>query len=204
MPDSATSSVQVSRWLDGLRAGDPAAHDQLIRHAAARLERLTRHMLRAYPGVQRWTETDDVLQGALLRLLRALKDVQPDTPRAFLALATLQIRRELLDLARHFFGPEGAAAHHASQSGRSAGDGTFHEPADWSLEPGRLAQWCELHRHVEGLPEEEREVFGLLFYQGTSQAEASRLLGVSVRTVQRRWQGALLRLHQVLRDGWPE
>jgi DNA-directed RNA polymerase specialized sigma24 family protein len=39
---------------------------------------------------------------------------------------------------------------------------------------------------------------GLLFYQGLSQAEAAALLGVSVRTIQRRWHEALQKLH----DAW--
>ena len=43
-------------------------------------------------------ETGDVLQNALVRLLRAIEEVKPQTPRDFLTLATLQIRRELLDL----------------------------------------------------------------------------------------------------------
>ena len=39
--------------------------------------------------------------------------------------------------------------------------------------------------------------------QQVQQAEAAELLGVSVRTVQRRWQTALLKLHQVLQGGLP-
>ena len=54
----------------------------------------------------------------------------------------------------------------------------------------------ELHEHVERLPEQEREVFGLLFYEGLAQAEAARVLGVSVPTVKRLWRSARLRLHR--------
>lgn len=201
MPDSSTSA-QLGQLLAGLRAGDRSARDELLRQAAVRLERLTRHMLRGYPGVRRWAETDDVLQGALLRLLRALDHVQPSAPRDFLALAALEIRRELLDLARHFFGPQGMGAHHASQAGTPA-EAPPHDRADWSHEPARLAQWCEFHETVGRLPDDERAVMDLLFYQGLSQTEAADLLGVSVRTLQRRWQSALVRLHDILKDGWP-
>ena len=38
-------------------------------------------MLRDYPRVGRWEQTDDVLQNALLRLWRALEDVRPATAR---------------------------------------------------------------------------------------------------------------------------
>jgi RNA polymerase sigma-70 factor (ECF subfamily) len=203
MGKSSTGSVQLQTWLERLQRGDPAALDGLIRHAGARLERLTHHMLQDYPGVRRWAQTDDVLQSALVRLLRALRAVQPVAPRDFFALATEQIRRELLDLARHFYGPNGPGANHASQPEADSAFDPLHEQADPSLEPDRLAVWCEVHEQIHNLPDEEREVVGLLFYQGLPQAEAAALLGVTVRTVQRRWQSALLRLHQVLQGHGP-
>jgi RNA polymerase sigma-70 factor (ECF subfamily) len=75
--------------------------------------------------------------------------------------------------------------------------------ADESQEPSRLAAWTEFHAQTEALPEEEREVFDLLWYQGLPQAEAAGLLGVSERTVKRRWQAARLRLHEALRGEPP-
>ena len=58
--------------------------------------------------------------------------------------------------------------------------------------------------YLEGaLPAEERDVVGLLFYHGLPQAEAAALLGVTVRTVQRRWQAALVKLHRILNDAGP-
>jgi RNA polymerase sigma-70 factor (ECF subfamily) len=45
------------------------------------------------------------------------------------------------------------------------------------------------------LPDAERAVADLLFYQGLSQEEAAALLGVDVRTVQRRWQRVRVHLH---------
>jgi RNA polymerase sigma-70 factor (ECF subfamily) len=189
--------------MERLRSGDRSALDELLRHVCGRLERLTRHMLKDYPGVKRWAQTDDVLQSALLRLFRALQAVQPASMRDFFALATEQIRRELLDLARHYYGPQGPGTRHATPGERGLSEIPLHEKADLSHEPGGLTEWCEFHRHLSELPAEEREVVGLLFYQGLSQAEAAAVLNVSVRTVQRRWQAALLRLHRVLRGEWP-
>jgi RNA polymerase sigma-70 factor (ECF subfamily) len=54
------------------------------------------------------------------------------------------------------------------------------------------------------MPDEEREIFDLLWYQGLSQAEAATLLKVSERTIKRRWQSARLKLHHALRGGLPE
>jgi RNA polymerase sigma-70 factor (ECF subfamily) len=140
-------------------------------------------------------ETDDVLQNALVRLLGALRSVRPQTPRDFFALASLQIRRELLDLARHFYGPEGLGANHDSRPPAGSNSSGGLEPADVREESAARARWLELHELIDRLPAEEREVIGLLFYQGLSQAEAAEVLNVGLRTVQRRWHDALCRLH---------
>jgi hypothetical protein len=71
-------------------------------------------MLGRFPTVRRWADTGDVLQSALVRLLGALKQVDVPSTRAFFGLAAEQMRRELLDLARHFHGPHGYGARHAA------------------------------------------------------------------------------------------
>ena len=194
-------TTQLNGWLERMRGGDEAARNELYSHIRDRLERLTQKMLGGFPGVGRWAEADDVLQDALLRLDRALREVQPGSVKAFLGLAAQQIRRELLDLARSHFGPQGAGARHASR-GHDA-DGAPPDREDFTHEPCALAQWRELHEQIERLPEEERDVVGLLFYQALPQAEAAEILGVAVKTVQRRWRSALLKLHELLRGEWP-
>jgi RNA polymerase sigma-70 factor (ECF subfamily) len=181
-------TTQLLRWLDRIRAGDRAAADELFRHLGTRLERLARQMLRGFPAVRRWEETNDVLQKAVLRLLRALKEVRPDSTTRFFALVGLQIRRELLDLKDYC----------VRLAGGSAAPG--HEPADPAPGPDELEEWGAFHRQVGELPEEERAVVDLHFYQGLTKAEAAELLEVDVRTVQRRWNAALQRLR---RSGGP-
>jgi RNA polymerase sigma-70 factor (ECF subfamily) len=181
-----------------MRAGDPVAPDELVRHVGEQLQRLTRQMLRGHPALRRWTQTDDVMQGALLRLLRALRVVQPESMRAFLALAAQQVRRELIDLARHYYGPRGLGTHHVTPDAESPGDPAPHDWPDPATEPGSLSEWCDFHRTIDELPDEQREVVGLLFYQGLTQAEAALVLDVTVRTVQRRWHAALVTLHDAL------
>src|SRR5262249_35547627 len=88
----------VARW----QQGDREAADQLLRTSERRLEYLARKMLKQFPNVERWTDTADVLQGALLRMLNTLRKLRPETTRDFFGLAAVHIRRELLDLARHF------------------------------------------------------------------------------------------------------
>lgn len=200
MADTSQQTAQLRNWMRRLRGGDPAALNELLQHVSARLQALARRMLKGHPAVQRWVQTDDVLQGALVRLVRALQSVEPDSMRGFLALAAQQIRRELIDLARHYYGPEGLGAHHASRGG----DESAELPAHTGSPPDQLAQWYEFHQKIDQLPDEEREVVGLLFYQGLTQPEAAELLQVTVRTVQRRWHRALLRLHDIFGDSGPD
>jgi RNA polymerase sigma-70 factor (ECF subfamily) len=207
MAEPINTTVQIQGWLDRLRAGEESARGPLLDCACKRLERLTRKMLSSYARLKRWEQTDDVLQNALLRLYRSLSEVQPTTARDFFRLAALNIRRELLDLAKHYYGPCGPGARHASVAGEANPQGNtaaFEPTAPSSQDMDRLGFWTEFHAQVERLPEEEREVFDLLWYQELSQAEAATLLNVSERTIKRRWAAARLKLHDVLRGSLPE
>jgi RNA polymerase sigma-70 factor (ECF subfamily) len=204
MSDIPATTIELEDHLRRMNTGDRQAREQLFRHVSARLERLARKMLRQFPSVQRWCQTDDVLQGALARLLRSLEQIAPASLRELFALSTTMIRRELIDLARHFTGPEGLGANHASQQGGGVGSSApANERADMTHDPAALALWSELHEKVKDLPADERETFDLLFYQELTQSQAAQVLGVSERTVQRRWQAALLQLHELTGGRWP-
>jgi RNA polymerase sigma-70 factor (ECF subfamily) len=188
----------IGQLLGRLRAGDVQARDELLEIAGARLNRLARKMLRSYPGVARWEQTDDVLQNAALRLHRALREVTPESPRSFFNLAAVLMRRELIDLARHHYGPHGLGAHHKSVGQADTRGTAIEGPATETDEPGALADWGEFHDRVEALPDEPREVFNLIWYQGLTQAEAAEVLGLTERVVKWRWRAARLALHEAL------
>jgi RNA polymerase sigma-70 factor (ECF subfamily) len=63
-----------------------------------------------------------------------------------------------------------------------------------------LDRWRTFHEAVDRLPVEQREVVGLSFYHGWTQAEVAEHLGMSKRTVQRHWAAAMLTLHELLKD----
>jgi RNA polymerase sigma-70 factor (ECF subfamily) len=192
MANQAVNTAQLNVWVDRLRAGDRAAADELPRTVCGRLERLARKMLQRFPDVRRWAETGDLLQNSLVRLLRAPEEVRPGSVRDFFGLAGEQMRRELLDLARRFRGSQGAAAHHESG---------FTDPPDPSNDANDLDRWTTFHQEVTALPEEEREVVGLIFYHGLTRAAVAELLGIGERTVRRRWESALLKLRFIMRRG---
>jgi RNA polymerase sigma factor (sigma-70 family) len=184
--------------LERHRAGDASARGGLIRLAQLRFTALARAMLRRYPHLRRWEQTDDLLNAALTRLHRTLMGVRPESVRHFDNLAATQIRRELIDLARSYYGPEGLGANHHT-------DGTdpgvrLAQVSDRSGRPETLEGWTAFHEAVERMPEEEREVFDLLWYQGMTHSQAAEALGVATKTIQRRWASARLLIQDAL-DG---
>jgi len=198
------STTQLQYWLDLIHLGDETARDALIRHSCERLRRLTRKMLKGYPRLRRWEQTDDVLQNAMLRLYRSLAEVRPESVPQFFSLAATQVRRSLIDLARHHFGPEGEAAHHETDKADAGEPGAVAQAVDGVAEPTTLDQWTAFHEQVERLPEKERDVFNLLWYEGLSQQEAASVLGIDVRTVKRHWQSARIMIYEALDGRCPE
>lgn len=193
-PDDELDSVYIRDAVDRIRAGDTVAKNELIRKAQNRLERLARKMLKTFPGVGRWEQTQDVFQNAVMRLLRALELVRPDNRREFFGLAAEQIRRELIDMARRHQGPHGLGANFESVYGKSdANTEDTVDPLDTSDRAptnAELDRWLAFHEAVELLPVKEREVIGLTYYHGWTQVQIADLFQIDERTVRRRFQSA--------------
>ena len=187
MGEPPISTMQLQALLD---QGNDQAYEELLGLASVRLQKLARKMLRDFPNLRRWEQTDDIFQSAALRLHRSLSEVKPESVRQFFGLAATQIRRTLIDLARHHYGPLGQGANHDSSPQRE-----HQAKAD---SPETLAAWAEFHEQVDELPEDQREVFQLLWYSGTTQKEAAELLNTSERTVLRRYHKAKLSLRNFL------
>ena len=169
-----------------------------------RLQRLTGKMLANYPQLRRWEETSDVFQTAVVRLHRSLSEVQPDSVSGFFGLAATQIRRTLIDLARHHFGPRGDATHHHSDAGAANdGDRMVDRHVDKSQRPESLQSWADFHEAVEQLPDAERRVFELVWYGGLAQREIADLLDISVPTIKRRMRSARIDLYESLQGKNP-
>jgi RNA polymerase sigma-70 factor (ECF subfamily) len=180
---------------------------ELLNYANQRLFSMTRKMKRGYERVGRWEQTDDIVQNAALRLYESLHEVPITDVRHFFRLAALQIRRELIDLCRHYHGPRGLGANHFTQRRRGAsGDSEqpqLYDRAEISEDPRRMQDWADFHASVQNLPEREREVVDLLWYHELTQEEAAQLLGISSRHVKRLWRNARLLLHDQLQGEAP-
>jgi RNA polymerase sigma factor (sigma-70 family) len=208
MADVHPSSEEhrLAACLERLSAGDQKARDDLIAIACERMRGIAHRMLRTFPRVRRWDETDDVVQNAALRLYKSLGKFVPEDARGFIGLTAVQVRRELLDLAKKHAGPESYAANHETNYRRM--DGELRAKVDDAPDQGealeRIARWTLLHETAASLPEDERELFHLVWYLGLKQKEAAGVLGCSVRTVKRLWDQAKGLMATAMQDGLPE
>jgi RNA polymerase sigma-70 factor (ECF subfamily) len=153
-------------------------------------------LLRSYPRLMRpplGLQVDEMLGAVVERLLKAMRSVKPTGVRQFFALANQHMRWELNDVARRLDNEA-----HAQQVRES-----LVAAAPESSESGLTPNARRILDAIEGVPDDEREVFDLVRIQGMSHAEAAEVLGVSSRTVQRRLNRAVLILSENLGDLLP-
>ncbi len=201
---ATTTLARVQSCLERLKAGDPSARHELISVSCERLGGMAHRILQDYARVSRWVESGDVLNEAVLRLDRALKEVRPENAHAFLQFAAVQMNRVLIDLYRSLYGPEGMAAHHHSHHASKSSDSnrSLADASDLASGPESQVERGEMqaivHEVVDSLPETERQVVNLCFYNGLTQEEAGQILGVSARQVKRYWRSAKHLLYEKL------
>lgn len=205
--DTTVPEENITQLVVRLRQGDPSAREGLAAAVYERLVKLSRKMLREGSGaVQRWEQTEDLAHAAWFRIQRALEDpsVEVRDQVHFFRLAARHIRFELIDLYRRHTGANGIAAnHHTTPVSRSGGEEAPQNDgerfaANLTGDPQRLAAWGEFHVLVESLPEKEKEIIDLLWYQGLKQQVAADVLGVDVKTIKRRWRDLKILLSQKL------
>jgi RNA polymerase sigma-70 factor (ECF subfamily) len=190
------TSAAVQRYLDAL-AGDQPAEPivrALLDRSVRRLQLLCTNLL--YRQYRRLTlppvnlQPEELLDAVVVRLLKAMRSVRPQTVRQFFALVNQHMRWELNDVARRLDDqPSVVEVREDLVPAPPASSGSALTPN------GR-----RILKAIDELPEDEREAFGLVHVQGLMQGEAAEVLGVSVRTVQRRLNRSLLLLAKELED----
>jgi RNA polymerase sigma factor (sigma-70 family) len=195
--DQTTAAVQ--HYLAALT--DDSAAEPIVRalldRSVRRLHLLCATMLyRSYPRLAQPPlnlQTDELLGAVTERLIKAMRQVRPHNVRQFFALANQHMRWELNDLARRL--DEQPTA----------------QPFDDGFVPTYPSSGSELSANgrrilaaIEELPEDEREVFGLVRVQGMTQVEAAQVVGVATVTIKRRLNRALRLLTEQLADLCPD
>jgi RNA polymerase sigma factor (sigma-70 family) len=194
-PDFAELAVQ--RCLNRLRISNKANAEEIVREiisvSADRLRILCKSTLsRNYPRLAKGPlnlRPEELLSLVVERLMKAMRSVHLVHFRQFFALAVKHIRWELNEQARAIDGRE----YELLDS-----DAVAPPPAEDSQRPSPTSR--RILETIDALPPNDREVFELVRLQGMSQVNAAEVLGVSVKTVQRRLNRALPYLSERLRD----
>lgn len=178
----SANTNELQAWVVNLQTGRPNAAEPTLRKIVAKVERFAAAMFKKFPRVGRFVDLDDVVQNTMIRLLAAFLATRPESRQHFYALANELIRRELLDLVKHYYGPRGHGTNVTNVAvGAAAGELAPLAP-DAAEELDRIAAF---QAAVAELPHEEREAIGLTYYHDWSQQEIADLFKVKVRTVQR-------------------
>lgn len=192
------TTAALQRYLNCLQnpeGGSPSEPivRELLDRAVGRLHLLCTTMLRrSYPRLTLPPlnlQPDEMLSSVVERLLKAMREIRPQTVRQFFALATRHMRWELNDLARRL-DEETRVVELREQliPAPPASTQTLSPNARRILEA------------IERLPEEECEAFDLVRIQGLTHGEAGEVVGVSAKTIQRRLGRSLVLLAEQLED----
>jgi RNA polymerase sigma-70 factor (ECF subfamily) len=201
------TTIAVERYLNELAgaSGDTPAEPiirELLGKSVDRLDMLCASLLHhSYPRLTRPPlnlQSEEMIGAVVERMMKAMRQVRPTTVRQFFALANQHIRWELNHLARRLDDSTHAEELHESAIQAPTGAGSAAQTtSSVSRNTARIME------AIEGLPEEERETFSLVRIQGMTHCNAAAVLGVSVKTVQRRLNRTLPLLVQKLRDLQP-
>ncbi len=192
----------VQSLLNQIREGDQFSIQSLLSATLDRLRLLAKKISGNIPCVKYFEQTDDLLQNSMIRLWKAFEKHHPRTPLDYYRLASAIMRRELIDMSRHYFGAHGIGANlaRASHAMDSQQGSPIDLKGDETNEPQKLGRWTEFHEYVEGLGDDDRTLFDLLWYQGLTLESAAQIMGSSERTIRRRWKAARLELYRTLME----
>jgi RNA polymerase sigma factor (sigma-70 family) len=199
--DTGRTTHAIQGYLDDLNGAkkdspaEPIVRD-LLGSAAHRLHMLCSTLLyRSYPRLTRAPsnlDATEMLSAVIERMLKAMREARPVTVRQFFCIASQHMRWELNDVARRLDQrPRSLELREEFVAQPPGSDSTIGVNALRMLET------------IERLPEEQREVFDLIRVHGMTQPEAAELLGVTVRTIQRRLSASILHLTEKLADLCP-
>jgi RNA polymerase sigma factor (sigma-70 family) len=202
------TTIAVERYLNELAgtSGDTPAEPiirELLGKSVDRLDMLCASLLHnSYPRLTRPPlnlQSEEMIGAVVERMMKAMRQVHPTTVRQFFALANQHIRWELNELARRLDDRTRAEELHESAIQAPPVEGSIGQTTS-SVSPKTV----RIMEAIQSLPEEERETFSLVRIQGMTHSDAAAVLGVSVKTVQRRLNRTLPLLVQKLRDLQPD
>jgi RNA polymerase sigma factor (sigma-70 family) len=162
------------------------------------VEQACRRELIRFPQLRRWEQTNDLTQYAVFSLLQALANekVQPQSEEHLRNVAQLHVRwtaqtlvRSLKRSVRLTHATPLSPQHPIHVEKMAVAHQT---PADATLD------WIVFHDTVQTLPEVQRDVFRMVWYEDQKKADVAAALGMNLRAVQRAYRIATERLFSVM------
>lgn len=191
LPEPPASSREEEVLLEGLRRGDEAAYERIVRLYSGRLLAVAKRMLPSDDDAR------DAVQQAFVSAVGAMRDFQGES-RISTWLHRIVVNAALMKLRTRRRKPEEPID---ALLPSFLSDGHFAAPVDeWresateSLERGELRE--QVRQHIDRLPDTYREVLILRDIEEFDTAEAAELLGISSNAVKTR----LHRARQALRE----
>ncbi len=195
-------STNINCLLAKIAAKEPKAKEELIAHSLDRLRKLSRKMFRKHPNLCTLEETDDIVQKLVIRIHKTLENLQPEDTASYFKLASQNLRWVLQDLAR-----SSIARNKAKNSGdmsTSTRRGELLNTKDPDGGPSNYAEWTDFYEKINLLPDENKQIFDFLWFQGLSQTEAATVLKIPLRTLSRKWMVTRILIRTLLNDQTPE
>lgn len=184
-----TTSDLIQAWLDNHRAGKAPPINELCWLCEERIRRLVRPRLNTFPAVAQDSQTTDIVDETLLRLLSALKHICPQSTLELERFLGRTIRFVLLDMQK--------AIQRRRRRVGWLGEEPIAAPGD-SDDPVEADLMVALHEYIEALPPDEQALFDVFYYQGKSKVEGAQLLGLPPTTAHTRWVKARCRASKKL------
>ena len=202
MDEPEPDAAETEHLLAQLRAGDGQAFDRLFARYRPAVRRFI--ALRLDPRLRPRVDPSDVVQETHLEALHRLPDFLERRPMPFRLwlLKTayerlLKVRRHHVETARRSVGREVPLPDESSlllaQQLQAAGS----SPSE-HLARGELVR--RVRQALGRLPDLDREILLLRFFEGQSYQDVSCVLEIDAATARKRFGRALLRLRQLLFD----
>ena len=167
--------LNLTRVLNGMKSGDEAAFEKAYRCVEAELRRIARRQLKGSRG-DVW-QTTALLDEAFVRLRGSPNDIE--SRGHFMGLAAKVMRNILVDHVRE----------RNRDKRRPEGDRVLLDAIAETFEKScpKVIELDEALTELGSFDPELLEVVELRYFGGLSVPEIAELLGVSKRTIERRW-----------------
>ena len=179
------SPGEVTLLLGRLKAGDEAAHSQLMTVVYDELRRLAGKLMRdESPGHS--LQATALVNEAYMRLVN-VNEVDWQGRAHFFAIAAQIMRRVLVDHARHKKAQKRGGGHGTLNLDEAIIFATQHSPQLLALD--------EALARLEQIDPRKSRIVEMRFFGGLTEDEVAGVLGIAPRTVKREWSFARAWLH---------